>query len=353
MGGEENRAPRRAAPDEAAAPAAAAPAPQAGAAGAPREPAAGPAASGAAAGAFTEARDRDSFMEWAKSMAAPGAGAAVGGPASGGSASAALVRQIRAQFPDGIPAPDPNATPRTRPKQLARVHVPLEVGLPRQVFPVKPGGSRKQPVRRDSPSRLRQSSLSKLEAEFGKRVALQLTNGDPRKDPVRKQTSRFQHVVDQERAAKRDRQLAELEVQDEAQAKMEAIMHISVQAWKCQSCFTLTDSERARAECAKAGHVLEAVTAKKERWQCKGCSQDVSVLNRDLPAHCARCNGSSFQQVPLSRVRRAPMERDLLLPRGEELKFLNSLPGAAAQRSWQRPREAQDDYSTLDNPLGA
>jgi hypothetical protein len=284
-------------------------------------------------------------------MAAPGAGATAGGRASGDSASAALVLQIRTQFPNGIPAPDPNAT--TKPRQLARVQVPLKDGLPRQVFQVAPGGSRKQPVRRDSPTRQRQPSFSKLEAEFGKRVALQLTHGDPRKDPVRKQTSRFQHVVDQERAAKRDQQLAELEVQDEAQAKMEAIMHISVQAWRCQSCFTLTDSERARAECAQAGHVLEAVTAKKERWQCKGCSQEVRVLNRDLPAHCARCNGSSFKQVPLSRVRRAPLERDLLMPRGEELKFLNSLPGAATQRSWQRPREAQDDYRSLDNPLGA
>lgn len=297
--------------------------------------------------ASSTADNMNAFMEWARSQA--GANGLQGAQGGGSAVSAATVSQVRRQFPNGIPAPDPNTTLQPR-QPLAEIQEPLAEAPARTVFKVTPGGGRVQP-RLGSPGRKRAAAMKSIEAQFGKKVALQLAAIDPRKDPIRQQVSRFQGMVDQEHAAKRDRQLAELEAQDEMQAKMEAMMHISVQAWRCSICSTLTDSDRARAACAAAGHVLAAVIAKKERWQCKGCSQEVTVLNRQLPAHCARCNGSSFRQVPLSRVRRATMDKDLLLPRGEEMKFVNSVPTAATQRNWRQPREAHDEYGSLDNPL--
>jgi len=55
----------------------------------------------------------------------------------------------------------------------------------------------------------------------------------------------------------------------------------------------------------------------------------------------------TWKQVSLRKINRtAPMEKDLFLPRGEELPFLNSMhiPGLKA---YEQSREAKDDYDGL------
>eukprot|EP00747_Dinoflagellata_sp_TGD_P187541 gnl/TRDRNA2_/TRDRNA2_45257_c0_seq1.p1 gnl/TRDRNA2_/TRDRNA2_45257_c0~~gnl/TRDRNA2_/TRDRNA2_45257_c0_seq1.p1 ORF type:complete len:836 (+),score=136.94 gnl/TRDRNA2_/TRDRNA2_45257_c0_seq1:120-2627(+) len=193
----------------------------------------------------------------------------------------------------------------------------------------------------------------KLEKEFGARIALQLTEMDPRKDWVRKQTSRFQSAVEQERAAKRHRVLSELEAQDCAVEKMEAQMFIAVSAWKCRTCLTTTDSDRTKAQCQSQGHQLVLCQVQKTRWECRSCKWSLSVLDRDLPPHCHRCNAMEWHQVPLQKAKRAPMERDFLLARGEELPFLGSfgsvVRGGGAGPAWRpmQSRAEQDDYAGL------
>ncbi|CAE7765355.1 mcm10, partial [Symbiodinium pilosum] len=74
------------------------------------------------------------------------------------------------------------------------------------------------------------------------------------------------------------------------------------------------------------------------------------VLDRQLPSNCRSCNGHNWKQVSLRKVQRAaPMERDLLLPRGEELPFLNSIhiPDLQSKAPLKQGREAQDDYEGL------
>lgn len=192
------------------------------------------------------------------------------------------------------------------------------------------------------------SMIQKWEAEFGKKIALQLAaDNDPTKDLVRMQNSRFQGVIEQERAAKRARRLEELEVEDTAQEKMETLTFILVNAYRCQNCSTTYDSDRSRIACQEQGHNVNRLQVKRTRWECSNCRQSYDVLDRELPSSCSRCNGIAFKQVPLRRARSAaPMERDLLLARGEELPFLNSIhiPGLNASK---RFKEAKDDYEGL------
>ncbi|CAE8583740.1 unnamed protein product, partial [Polarella glacialis] len=190
--------------------------------------------------------------------------------------------------------------------------------------------------------------VRKWEEEFGKKVAVQMAlDVDPRKDLIRKQGSRFQGIVDQERKAKRDRRLAELEAEDDAQEKMEAVTSIKIGAYKCRQCAATFDSDATRVLCEEKGHTVVRVQVNRTRWECSGCRQSQDVLDRELPSHCRKCNAIAWKQVPLRRVKReAPMERDMLLPRGEELKFVNSvhIPG---QQAVNKFREASEDYSGL------
>merc|ERR1712032_1136618 len=110
--------------------------------------------------------------------------------------------------------------------------------------------------------------------------------------------------------------------------KSQALMSITVQAWKCQECCATSESLRAKAVCEKRGHSVVQVKVDRTRWECKNCSFSIFALDKHLPPHCHRCKSMVWGQVPLQRVQKAPMEKELLLPRGEEIRFLNSLPGA-------------------------
>jgi len=295
-------------------------------------------------------------------------------------------QRIQRQFPAGIPEPDPN-----NPLQNRALVVPpsgsasdrnaridgLIAASARSMAPPQPRrGFERQtqaaprapttPIVMSASGQLSASGISGLatfakkpgapaasverrraQKEFGSRAAAQLDVADPRKDLVRQQGSRFAAVVEQERVAKRHRQLSELEAQDAMAEKMEAIMEMTVQAWKCQQCVVTTESQRAKAACEEQGHTLVQVTAKKTRWECKGCSFDVFVLDRALPNACSRCHGCAFRPGPLRKASRAaPMEKDGLLARGEELKYINSIhiPGAPPLT---RQKEATDDYAGL------
>merc|ERR1712217_671593 len=141
-------------------------------------------------------------------------------------------------------------------------------------------------------------------------------------------------------------------MQDVAQEKMEQLMHIQVTGWKCRECGRVTDSMRSRDMCTKDGHHVEMVKVQKTRWACRGCTKTVNVLDRELPEHCTRCSSSEFKQVPLVNVKTAPMEKDMLLPRGDEIKFLNQIPsnmfsGGARGFGW-RPKESKDEYEQLN-----
>merc|ERR1719313_524027 len=130
------------------------------------------------------------------------------------------------------------------------------------------------------------------------------------------------------------------------------MMEISVQAWRCKECSTTTDSHRAKVVCESQGHSLTLITAKKTRWECRSCHTDVFVLDRELPLQCTKCNTNAWKQGPLRRVAKAAMERDFLMPRGEELPFLNSIcksnfgPGAQAGGKAYH-KEPKDDYEGL------
>jgi hypothetical protein len=311
------------------------------------------------------------------------------------------VAKIHKQFPNGIPAPDPNTTLNTNQVMGASQGSSRSSGAggtssktlggdvlkavaqaastsatpggrawaqPRVVVP--PEGQSGIPLvintqgrlecQAKGPAQKKERTQKQLEAEYGPRVALMMANCDPRKDNIQKH-SRLQSAVEQERAAKRQRRLAELEAMDDMEERMEAVMHTTVKAWKCQQCHTVTESDWARTECTKKGHIVLRADAKKTHWKCKGCPSTIFVLDRQLPDRCNRCTAMDWKQVPFSSRRAAPMPRDEFLPRGEELPFVNSLPTRATRRNWGLPeatceglgikerRPKEDDYGGLEN----
>lgn len=266
-------------------------------------------------------------------------------------------RKLRAMFPNGLPSVDPN-----RPLQSQRrlqeamgsakgaVSAAAVVGLKE----LRPGEVPKAALsRRSSPLEAQREtksgavSFKKLESDFGRKAASMLAAAvDPRKDLVRQQRSRFESAAELEHSAKRMRRLNELEQMDAAQEQMEELKKMKVRAYRCKTCYTTFDSERQRLRCQEEGHVVVQVEATKTRWECASCKFSEEVLDRQLPGCCRRCRGETWKQVPLRKLRRsAPMEKDMLLPRGEELPFLNSIPEMAGRRGWQK--EAVDDYEGL------
>lgn len=190
-----------------------------------------------------------------------------------------------------------------------------------------------------------------LEAQYGKRIAMQLMEADPAKDAIREKKSRFQYAVEEEHRGKRNAMLAELEAQDSAQAKMEAMMSVNIMAWKCKQCHCHTDSDKSKAVCEHQGHTLTQVKVERTRWECRGCQWSLSVLNKEIPTHCHRCNGVCWHQVSLNhgRFKTAPMEKDMFLPRGDEMKFINSIPSSmlhgAKKFKGASVKEASDEYA--------
>ncbi|CAJ1394752.1 unnamed protein product [Effrenium voratum] len=285
-------------------------------------------------------------------------------PAPQGEVSAAE-RKILAMFPDGLPAPDPNQPMESRLRlaglaskakgddDLAAMPTPQQVPRFRTASKrvASPNRGLAKEVRTEAPKQKgSKANFHKLESEFGRKCATLLAQStDPRKDLVRQQSSRFQSVVEEQRAAKRMRRLTELEALDAAQEQMEELKVIQVRAFRCRSCFKTYDSERQRISCQEQGHEVATVEAKKSRWECKACHFSEEVLDRQLPPFCQRCRGDTWKQVSLRKTRRmAPMERDMFLARGEELPFINSvhIPELQGTR-YQAPREAQDDYAGL------
>jgi len=275
-------------------------------------------------------------------------------------------RQILSLFPDGIPAPNPNRPMESRQHYERTLQDRLKASgslgssatLPSAAPPVtqvtmqRPAKAVSAKVPETAPEGKvkRGTNFQKLESEFGRKAARQLAfNADPRFDVVRKQSSRFQSAAEQEQAAKRMRRLHELEALDAAQEMMEELKSMKVRAWRCKTCFTTFESMSQRQLCVEQGHTVSEKEATKTRWECAGCRHSEEVLDRQLPAHCRNCNRQSWKQVSLRKLRRAaPMERDLLLPRGEELPFLNSIHIPELSRAQLKPvREAKDDYEGL------
>ena len=110
----------------------------------------------------------------------------------------------------------------------------------------------------------------KMESDYGRGAALAFKELDPRQDMVRTAESRFQCVLNEEQAAKRMRRLHELEAQDALEERKEAVITITVQAWKCKECNLTTESQQAKLLCEQNGHAVQSVQAKRGRWECRG-----------------------------------------------------------------------------------
>jgi len=243
----------------------------------------------------------------------------------------ATVAKLRSKFPKGLSAPD--AQDR---------YIPIPLGQPLYEGTVVVAHKRNPGLALTTKKRVK-----KIDPLLGGTALVQV---DPRKDSVRLQRSRHASLVDQERAAKRHRMLAEFEAQDAASEQMAAVMSVNVSAWKCQECKITFDSSRRHSDCISRNHSLTVCKAVKTKWECIECKVSVNVFDRDLPESCHACGGKGWRQLPLQgKARTAPMERDLLLPRGEELPFLNSIsiPGRAAGRD--HTREDVDPYSALNH----
>lgn len=274
-------------------------------------------------------------------------------------------RKLLAMFPDGLPSVDPNQplqSQRRLQEAVGRAGAAMgdATATPyRSLKELRPGEVPKATTLRGSSQSdtaeakggKSSMSLKKLQSDFGRKAAAMLSaTVDPRKDLVRQQRSRFESAVELERSAKRMRRLNELEQLDAAQEQMEELKKMKVRAYRCKTCYTTFDSERQRFRCQEEGHLVQQVEATKTRWECACCKFSEEVLDRQLPSSCRRCRGETWKQVPLRRLRRtAPMERDLLLPRGEELPFLNSIhiPELQGSHLWKARKEATEDYEGL------
>lgn len=269
-------------------------------------------------------------------------------------------RKLRAMFPNGLPSVDPNQPLQSQRRlqealgsakgavSSAARAVGLKELRPGEVPKAVDPRRRSSPLEAQGETKRGSVSFKKLESEFGRKAATMLAAAvDPRKDLVRQQRSRFESAAELEQSAKRMRRLNELEQMDAAQEQMEELKKMKVRAYRCKTCYTTFDSERQRLRCQEDGHVVVQVEATKTRWECAGCKFSEEVLDRQLPSCCRRCRGETWKQVPLRKLRRsAPMEKDMLLPRGEELPFLNSIPEMAGRRGWTQ-KEAVDDYEGL------
>lgn len=265
-----------------------------------------------------------------------------------------LRRRLLAKFPKGLP--EPGGRPTSQPSHVAAV---MKLAAAQKDVAVL----RKPPPKFCPQERKivkRTTVASKAAAAVAKKSGLDLAatpgvpKADPRKDLVRSQTSRFSGLVDQERAAKRQRILNEMEAQDAIKEKMEALMSLEVNAWRCDECMLTSESTRKREDCQARGHTTKPCTVTKTRWECIGCKHYEFVYDRVLPDRCTACGGAGWRQTPLQGVARtALMERDHLLARGEEMKFLNSIPanmlrGGGGGGPSREKNEADDPYQAMD-----
>jgi len=265
-------------------------------------------------------------------VAPPAAAGFVPPPTAEEIANRAAIALILKRFPNGIPEPGTKGAARSR----IAWEDDLQEDALKAARSMQGGGSNIPAAKKRSKKRLAAMGLEEPPA------ALQ---ADPRKDSVRLMRSRFASLADQEREAKRHRALAEFEAQDAALEQMEAVMSANVVAWKCAECCATTDNGGRKSDCEAKQHSLTKVSASLTKWECIYCKEVIRVLDRSLPTGCVKCGSKGWKQIPLQgKPRTAPMEREMLLPRGEELPYLNSIPGMPSRK---RDREAADPYDAL------
>lgn len=171
----------------------------------------------------------------------------------------------------------------------------------------------------------RQPPASAFEAAFGGVIKEMEAHG-----PVQR-GSRYRELVEDEDHDRLMAVVGALEKKDEMAQRMDAIMHLEVQAVRCGVCQYV--SERRRPECAAHPHAVERLTATKRWWQCEGCGHRFDTVAVRLPRKgCARCQhpGATFKAVSMFRPPRqalaheeAPVAaREQLRPRGVEQKWV-------------------------------
>lgn len=98
---------------------------------------------------------------------------------------------------------------------------------------------------------------------------------------------RYRELVEDEDHDRLMAVVGALEKKDEMAQRMDAIMHLEVQAVRCGVCQYV--SERRRPECAAHPHAVERLTATKRWWQCEGCGHRFDTVGVRLPRKgCAR-----------------------------------------------------------------
>ena len=74
--------------------------------------------------------------------------------------------------------------------------------------------------------------------------------------------------------------------------------------------------------CRSAGHRISTRTAVKRFFECAGCKNRTSTVDKKLPStSCSKCGAAAWRRAGQRRESKGPELMPKLLPRGEEVDF--------------------------------
>ncbi|PAA73359.1 hypothetical protein BOX15_Mlig005744g1, partial [Macrostomum lignano] len=136
------------------------------------------------------------------------------------------------------------------------------------------------------------------------------------------QSSAYAELASDRVSKEQDSYFNTLERKEQVEAKLATITERKVRVADCAQCGVRCQQPSER--CKREGHQLDWTTAVKRPFKCKDCKQTTFTLDCRYPTEpCRRCGGQSYEKTSFATERKGPtLERDVLLARGEERKFV-------------------------------
>lgn len=129
--------------------------------------------------------------------------------------------------------------------------------------------------------------------------ALAKALGGVKADEVVKAKSRHANAAAEVGYADVQTHLDKLAYRDDIEAEKERIREMTVKAYMCCNCNTVT--EWPLGGCKLSNHKIKCINTRKRFFECDKCGERTSALGKGLPAPCERCNGGMWRRCGAGR----------------------------------------------------
>ncbi|CAJ0574122.1 unnamed protein product, partial [Mesorhabditis spiculigera] len=141
-------------------------------------------------------------------------------------------------------------------------------------------------------------------------------------DALMNRKSKFAGAADKAESEAIDRYMTTMEAREKVETFVTTTMSVKeVAVVSCKICHYTAQSQSEL--CKGSGHEVQRHKAEKRFFKCKECKQRTVAFGMLPTGDCARCGATNWERVAMRDERKTALDREKLLLRGEERKYVN------------------------------